>query len=212
MDASMTDAASSVDQAARTRRSVRDFSPEPVDLGDVTRILELGTMAPSAWNLQPWRFVVVTDQSTKEALQTAAHGQRQVGQAPVVAALYCDMIDSLSRVDEALNPAMPPQAKAAFKANIKGAFAAMTPQERDQWGKAQGNIALGYLLLLFEVHGYGTSPMLGFDPPSVRQILNLPDHAEIPALLAIGKPASPHPSPPHRFPFEQLTRFVGDSV
>ena len=202
--------ASTVDQAACTRRSVRDFSPEPVDLRDVARILELGAMAPSAWNLQPWRFVVVTDPSTKQALQGAAFGQKQVGQAPVVVAIYCDMVAALGRVDEALHPSMAPEAKAAYKANIEGAFAAMSPEERDRWGKAQGNIALGYLLLLFEGHGYGTSPMLGFNPAAVRQILGLPDHAEIPALLAVGKPASAHPGPPHRFPFEQLARFVGD--
>ncbi len=212
MDASITDAANLVDQAAKTRRSVRDFSPEPVDLQDVARILRLGTMAPSAWNLQPWRFVIVTDPAAKQVLQGAAYNQRQVGQAPVVAVIYSNMVEALGRVDDVMHPSMPPEAKAAMRGSIEGSFASMTPEQRDQWGKAQGNIALGYLLLLFEVHGYGTSPMLGFDPASVREILNLPDHATIPALLAIGKSASAHPGPPHRLPFEELARFIGDKV
>ncbi len=212
MDASITDAANLVDQAARTRRSVRDFAPEPVDLQDVARILQVGTMAPSAWNLQPWRFVVVTDPATKQALQGAAYNQRQVGQAPVVAVLYCDMVAALGRIDDVSHPSMPAEARAAMKGNIEGSFKAMTLEERDQWGKAQGNIALGYLLLLFEVHGYGTSPMIGFDPVSVRTILRLPEHATIPALLAIGKSASAYPGPPHRLPFEELAQFVGDKV
>ncbi len=203
-------AAAAVDHAVQTRRSVRDFKPDPVDLADVTRILELGSMAPSAWNLQPWRFVVVTDPATKDALQAAAFGQKQVGQAPVVVALYSDMVAALDRVDDALHPAMPADAKAMYKGNIVGAFAAMTPEERDAWGKAQANIALGYLLLLFEVHGYGTSPMLGFNPPQVRAVLGLPDHAEIPALIALGQPATGPAGPPHRFPMEELTRYVGE--
>ena len=212
MDASTSDVANLVDQAAKTRRSVRDFAPEPVDLQDITRILQLGTMAPSAWNLQPWRFAIVTDPSTKGALQKASYNQRQVGQAPVVAVLYCDMVAALERIDDVSHPSMPPEAKAGLKANIEGSFAKMTPEGRDEWGKAQGNIALGYLLLLFEVHGYGTSPMLGFDPASVRTILGLPEHATIPALLAIGKSASAYPGAPHRLPFEELARFVGDPV
>ena len=172
----------------------------------------MGAQAPSAWNLQPWRFVVVTDPAMKQTLQTAAHGQRQVGQAPVVVVLYTDMLDSLSRLDAYFPPSMAPEATATVKGNIERTFAAMPAEARDQWGNAQGNIALGYLLLLFEVHGYGTSPMLGFDPLQVRAALKLPDHVRIPALIAIGAPATPPAGPPHRLPFGELTRFVGDGV
>lgn len=202
-------APATADHAAQTRRSVRDFKPDPVDLDDVVRILKLGAMAPSAWNLQPWRFVIVTDPATKDSLQAASFGQKQVGQAPVVVALYADMVDALTRVDDALHPAMPAEAKAMYKGNIMGAFARMTPAERDDWGKNQANIALGYLLLLFETHGYGTSPMLGFNPAQVREVLGLPDHAVIPALIAVGQAASGPAGPPHRFAFETLSRFVG---
>jgi nitroreductase len=166
-------------------------------------------MAPSAWNLQPWRFVVVTDHETRQKLQEAAYNQRQVGQAPVVVVLYCDMVDALRRVDDQLHPNMAAEAKAVVKANIERAFAAMTPEQRDHWGNAQGNILLGYLLLLFEVHGFGTSPMLGFDPPAVRALLGLPDHAAIPALIAVGHAAGPHAGPPHRLKFGEVSRFVG---
>ena len=200
-----------VDQLVQTRRSVRDFRPEPVDLDDLTRIIGLTSMTPSAWNLQPWRFVVVTDPAVKAELQTASFGQKQVGEAPVVVALYCDMVAALERVDDALHPSMPPEAKAGYKANILNTFAAMTPEARDAWGNAQGNIALGYLLLLLEVHGYATSPMLGFSPPEVRRVLALPDHATIPALVAIGQPATDKLAPPHRFPLAELVRFVGSS-
>ncbi len=201
--------AAAVDEIVRTRRSIRDFSREGVDLDAVVHVVKLAAMAPSAWNLQPWRFVVVTDQTTRTNLQAASFGQKQVGEAPVVVALYCDMVASLGRIDEALHPTMPDAAKAMYKGNITAAFDRMTPAERDAWGTAQGNIALGYLLLLLEIHGFVTSPMLGFDPPSVRQILGLPDYATIPALVAIGKPGPTPLSPPHRFPFDDLVRFVG---
>ncbi len=200
--------AEAIAEALKNRRSYRDFAAQPVEASEIAEILELVATAPSAWNLQPWRFVLITDPETKEALQGAAFGQKQVGGAPVVVALYTDMIDALGRVDDAIHPAMPVEAKEGYKQRILGSFARMTPEQRDQWGKAQGNIALGYLLLLLELHGYVSSPMLGFEPPSVRKILGLPDHAEIPALVAIGKAGPVHPGPQHRFAVDQLLRYV----
>ena len=199
---------SAIAEVLKNRRSCRDFAPQAVEAAEVAEILELVATAPSAWNLQPWRFVLITDPETKEALQGAAFGQKQVTGAPVVVALYTDMVDALDRVDDVLHPSLPDEAKEGTKQRILGSFGRMTTAERDQWGKAQGNIALGYLLLLLELHGYASSPMLGFDPPAVRKILGLPDHAELPALIAIGKAGPVHPGPQHRFPVDQLLRYV----
>jgi nitroreductase len=200
--------ASEIAEALKNRRSCRDFAPDIVEAAEIAEILEQVATAPSAWNLQPWRFVVITDPETKEALRGAAFGQKQVSGAPVVVVLYTDMVNALERVDDVMHPSMPAEAKEGYKKNILGAFGEMTPEERDQWGKAQGNIALGYLLLLLEVHGYASSPMLGFDPPAVRKILGLPDHAEIPALIAIGHRSPNHPGAQHRLPIDQILRYV----
>jgi coenzyme F420-0:L-glutamate ligase/coenzyme F420-1:gamma-L-glutamate ligase len=52
----------------RTRRSIRRFKPDPVPDTVIERILATATYAPSAHNLQPWRFCVVTDSSVKTRL------------------------------------------------------------------------------------------------------------------------------------------------
>ncbi|MFL7871110.1 MAG: nitroreductase family protein [Anaerolineales bacterium] len=59
----------------RTRRSVRRFKTDPVPAPVIERILETATYAPSAHNLQPWRFVVVTDISAKNRLGQALTGK-----------------------------------------------------------------------------------------------------------------------------------------
>src|SRR6185295_19154301 len=46
-------------------------------------LLELTVAAPSSWNFQPWRIVVVTAEAQRAALQRSCYGQRQVGEAPV---------------------------------------------------------------------------------------------------------------------------------
>ncbi|MEW5941732.1 MAG: nitroreductase family protein, partial [Chloroflexota bacterium] len=47
----------------RTRRSIRRFKPDPVPGEVVSRILATATYAPSAHNLQPWRFIVINPRS-----------------------------------------------------------------------------------------------------------------------------------------------------
>ena len=49
-----------------TRRSIRRFESKPVEQDKIERILKAGMQAPSAHNLQPWEFLVVTEQEKKE--------------------------------------------------------------------------------------------------------------------------------------------------
>lgn len=69
------------------RRSIRRFAPGPLDTAAIRRILEAGRRAPSAKNRQTWRFVVVTDEVTRNRVQEACFGQEYVGQAPAIFAL-----------------------------------------------------------------------------------------------------------------------------
>lgn len=73
-----------VHDAIRTRKSVRSFDDRPVEKEKLDRVIESALLAPSAKNVQEWRFVVVTDADTCVELAQAANKQRFVGQAPVV--------------------------------------------------------------------------------------------------------------------------------
>lgn len=70
--------------AIRQRFSVRKFKPFEIEEEKLNRVLEAARLAPSARNLQEWRFVVVRDPAVREALSEAANGQRFVAEAPAV--------------------------------------------------------------------------------------------------------------------------------
>ena len=72
--------------AIRIRKSVRGYEPIEVEEDKLMRILEAGRLAPSARNLQEWRFIVVKDSSTRKKLAVAAKNQVFVGEAPIVIA------------------------------------------------------------------------------------------------------------------------------
>lgn len=193
--------------AARSRRSVRSYTGEPVDEETVTELLALTGRAPSAFNLQPWRFVVVRGASTKAALGAAAYGQKQITGAPVVIALYADMEDTLGHLDEVVHPDLAPEKRADTIAMLERNFGGMSVEARGVWANAQANIALGYLLLLARAQGLDTSPMLGFEAPKVKQILGIPEHATVTALVSLGYGAE-EGFVSHRHTVERITRVL----
>jgi nitroreductase len=176
----------SVADAARQRRSVRQYEQEPIPHADLEEIFDVVRLAPSAFNAQPWRFVVVETPELKEKLVAAANNQRQVRSAPAVIVLYTDMADTLSSLDDIMHPGMDATARTRLSEGVLKNFGSQAEAEREAWAYGQGNIALGYLLLAAEAHGYQTSPMGGFNPEAVKTLLGLPAHVRIPALVAIG--------------------------
>lgn len=201
-----TNAAGTAAKAAERRRSIRKYESTPIPNADLRELLRLAARAPSAFNAQPWRFVVVTDDDLKRKLAAAAYNQPQVIHAPATIVMYSDMESALERMPESMHPGMPAEKREAGVESFRATFAKQSVEERESWGLGQANIALGYLLLLAEAGGYATSPMLGFEPEKVKALLRLPAHVRIPALVAIGYPAE-EGFHPHRLDIDTLVDF-----
>jgi len=201
----MSDTQLTVTAAAEARHSVRRYTDQPISEETIREILRVAGLAPSPWNVQPWRVVVVRNPEVKEKLQAAAYGQPQVGNAQAVFVIYSDMKDSLNTIRETVHPGMPdPEAAAKGVLDILGA---MPEADQEAWAYAESNIFLGFLLLAIQEKGIASSTMLGFVPDQVRELLGLPAHVRFPALVAIGYPAEdgyPH----HRHHADRIATFV----
>ncbi len=68
----------------KLRRSVRSYLQEDVPQEDVDKVLEAARLAPSAKNIQPWKFIVVKNREKIEALAKACKNQSFVAEAPIV--------------------------------------------------------------------------------------------------------------------------------
>ncbi|WP_078547881.1 nitroreductase family protein [Litchfieldia alkalitelluris] len=193
-------------EAIQERHSIREFQQNDIPKETLEEIIRLAGLAPSAWNLQPWRFSVVTDSTLRERLQEAAYGQKQVTSAPAVIIVYSDMEDVLSSLMEIVHPGLSDDRKQEEVANLSSQFNSMTEDDRGNWGLTQTNIGLGFLLLAVQGLGYSSVPMLGFDQQKVREILNLPEHIKFAAMVPIGRAANdgyPH----HRHKVERIAQF-----
>jgi nitroreductase len=199
----------SVQDAIESRRSIRHYDPKPIPESDILEILRLAGLAPSSNNTQPWRFVVVTNPDVRTSIRGAAFNQAQFATAPVVIAVVADGEDMLTQLEQTAHPNMQndPAALDRYINGTRTRMSGMPVEARAKWAAGQAFIAVGYLSLAAESLGYATSIMGGFDPAKVKEILEIPTHAEIAALVTLGR-ATEDGFSHHRHPVESITRWV----
>jgi nitroreductase len=73
----------SVPDAIRARRTTKKFKPDPISEATLKELIALTLAAPSSFNLQQWRIIVIDDPVQKAALAKASWNQAQVATAPV---------------------------------------------------------------------------------------------------------------------------------
>ena len=96
----MSEAGKAVLEAIFARRSVRQYTDDPVDHHDVQTILEAGRWAPSGLNNQPWRFAVVRDSKMREEVAKYTRYREIIRNAPVIIAVFIDNDASYDRTKD----------------------------------------------------------------------------------------------------------------
>ena len=81
-------------EAIEQRRSVRAYTKEDVSEEEVEKLIDAARWAPSAGNIQPWKFVIVRDTKIKQKLAWAALDQTFIEEAPVVIVVCADELKS----------------------------------------------------------------------------------------------------------------------
>jgi nitroreductase len=180
--------------AIRERRSTPHFGTSPVRNADLRTILEAGLSAPSGYNTQPWRFVVVRDLEQRRRLRAAAFDPARIEEAPIVIVACGDEANLGTEIlDEMLTLAKEhgygsEQQHDLVRKNFPNFMASV---EMAVWLNRQVAIALTHMMLMAEALGYDTSMMEGFRESEVKKLLEIPDSAHVVMLLCIGTLAGP---------------------
>ncbi|MGB9792196.1 MAG: nitroreductase family protein [Thermacetogeniaceae bacterium] len=146
-------------EAIIKRRSVRSFSDRTVEKELLIRLIEAAIWAPSGSNIQPWHFVVVTDEEQRSKIKAFAPGLAGVPPALIV---ICTDMDLCERKGGRLGRDVLSLMDAAFAAqNIN--------------------------LLAVEL-GLGTCVVRSFNQSAIQGILKLPGYLVPQLLIAVGYP------------------------
>jgi nitroreductase len=181
-------------QAIAERRATPSFDGVPIPDADLETILLAGLQAPSGYNLQPWRFIVVRSPEQKRRLRSACFNQAKVEEASVMI-VACGDADGWRHgdVEEMLRlgreGGMPENYAEQAKIAIPN-FLSNHPN-LPVWLNRQVMLAFTHMLLMAEVMGYDTAPMEGYEPGKVIEVLKLPLSYSVVALLAIGRRKGP---------------------
>ena len=182
-------------EAIRSRRAVKHFDPNH-RIGDeeVTRLLEAAVLAPTSFNIQHWRFVVVRDPAVRQSIRAVGNDQAQMTEASLLVVMTAD-VDAWKKEPQRYWRNAPP-AVAELLVNWMGPFHEGKPQlQRDEAQRSIG-MAMQTLMLAAQGLGYDSCPMIGFDHEAVAKLIRLPaDHCMGP-MVAIGKRTQdPWPKP-----------------
>lgn len=177
-------------EAIHRRRSVREFTAEPVDDDLVRQIIEAGTWAPSSGNMQAWEFVVVQDPAARRLVVDATDAgivgrggvttQEWLMDAPVIVVVCYD---------------------------VKRMTARYGRKGRELLTVLDCMACTENMLLAATHFGLGSCPLIGFYPEQLKASLPIPRELTPLLLVALGHPAH-DPPPPHRLPVEDVVRLV----
>ena len=197
-----------VPQAIVQRRMIRNYTDEKLDDNTLNQMMELAGRAPSSFNVQPWKTIVVRNKEKLQELQEMAMNQSQVSRSAATIIIYSDMKNIMNNLDDIIPPVITGEAREERKKMLSSMFGQYNDKELEVWGAGQSYIFLAYMQLVIESMGWSSSSMLGFSAEKIKEHFKLPDHVEIPALIAIGK-SNEDGYPTFRFPIEKIMKIVG---
>lgn len=176
--------------AIKSRRSVKHFDPNHrMDDKEIETLLSAAMLAPTAFNIQHWRFVLVQDPQLRQQIRKVAWDQPQVTDASLLIVLCADLHAWQKQPERYWRNA--PQAVRDFLLPAIHDYYHGKPQvQRDEAMRSCG-MAAQTLMLAAKAMGYDSCPMDGFDFDAVGRLIHLPEDHIISLFVAIGKALQP---------------------
>ena len=177
-----------VTQAILERRSVKAYDPQhKMSEQEIAKLMSLAMLSPTAFNIQNWRFVVVTDPALRKQIRAASWDQAQVEDASVLIVLTADL-HAWKKQPERYWANAPKPVQDFLVPAIGQYYTGKEQVQRDEAMRSCGMAAMTIMLAAKEM-GYDTCPMDGFDFDTVSKLLNLPDDHTPVMFVVVGKAA-----------------------
>jgi nitroreductase len=178
------------------RRAVKSYDPEyTMPEKDIEQLLYLARLAPTAYNLQNYRFVLVRDPALRQQIRDAAWGQAQVTESSLLIVICADLKaweKNPVRYWESAGEEVQQYMSTAIDKYYRG----HEQVQRDEAMRSAG-LAAQTIMLAAKSMGYDSCPMDGFDFSAVSKLINLPQDHAVAMFVVVGKakqPAKPRPT------------------
>jgi len=159
-----------------TRRCIRKFLDIPVEFEKVGNVLDAGRFAPSAGNLQDWKFILVTDDKMRQEIAKACVEQYWIANAPVII-IVCTEPDKTKRFYGPMG---------------------------EKYSIQNGAAVVQNMLLAAHAEGLGSCWVGAFEDEAIKRLFSIPDNIIVQAIVPLGYPDEQVPTP-LRFTLENVT-------
>jgi len=179
-----------VNQAINERRSVKAYDPHhKMTEEEKSKLMSLAMLSPTAFNIQNWRFILVTDPVLRHQIRTVSWNQAQVEEASLLIVLTADL-KAWAKQPERYWQNVPKAASDILVPMIGHYYENNDQVQRDEAMRSCGMAAMTIMLAAKEM-GYDTCPMDGFDFDAVAKLLNLPADHTPSMFVVVGKALKP---------------------
>lgn len=152
-----------------TRRSIRKYADKPIEDRLILQLIESARLAPSGSNTQPWHFIIVRSELTRQKLAETSHNQKWMLSAPVFIVCVADI-------------------RSRIQGDMPILLNENSPQQELKQIIRDTSIAVEHIVLEAESLGLGACWVAWFEQEKIRPALNIPSDKYVVSILTIGYP------------------------
>lgn len=185
------------------RRAVKHYDPEHrLSAEEEKKLFEAAIQAPTSFNIQQWRFVVVKDKELRQQIREASYDQAHITDASLLIVLTADL--KAWAKDPMRYWKNAPDDVAELLGNWMGPFYEGNEQlQRDESMRSCGLVGQT-IMLAAKSMGYDSCPMIGFEIDKVAKLINLPEDHAIGFIVVVGKATKEAWPKPGQLPLEEV--------
>jgi nitroreductase len=190
--------------AVYQRRAVKHFDPQfTIPAEEERRLIEAAMQAPTSFNIQHWRYVIIKDRAMRQQIRALGYDQAQITDASLLVLMTADVL--AWKKDPARYWRHAPEEVASLLVNWIAPFhEGREALQRDEAQRSIG-MAMQTLMLVAKSMGYDSCPMIGFDIDKVAELVHLPSGFVMGPLIAIGKGTKAAWPKPGQLSYEEVT-------
>ncbi|GHC09397.1 nitroreductase family protein [Cerasicoccus arenae] len=188
--------------AIKARRAVKHYdSTHRFSAEEERQLMEAALQAPTAFNIQHWRFLVVKNPELRKEIRAVAWDQAQVTDASLLI-IMCANKDAWKSGERYWKDA-PEPVQGFLVPAITQYYDGREQVQRDECMRSCG-LAGQTIMLAAKAMGYDSCPMDGFDFDAVAKIIKLPENHLISYMIAVGKGTKEAWAKPGQLPYDEV--------
>ncbi|MGG6795381.1 UNVERIFIED_CONTAM: nitroreductase family protein [Streptococcus canis] len=189
----------------KKRHAIKTFNDKPVDYNDLRTAIEIATLAPSANNIQPWKFVVVQEKKDELAKGLPLANKLQVEQAQYVIALFSDTDLALRsrKIARIGVKSLPDDLIGYYMETLPPRFASFNEVQTGEYLAINAGLVAMNLVLALTDQKIASNIILGFDKSTTNEILDIDPRFRPELLITVGY-SDEKPEPSYRLPVDEV--------